>query len=91
MKNCCACYLVLITSRFVITLKQNVYSQQRSHVIIQVWITFILYVIVSASCAYSYCSGMWKCTVYTYVYTVYCVYRIALQILRTAMNKFMIY
>ena len=39
--------------------KQSAYLQQRSHLIKQFWIMFILYGIVIASCAYSCIDGTW--------------------------------
>jgi hypothetical protein len=40
--------------------KQSAYSQQQSHVIVQLWVMFILYLTASASCAYSYYYVMWE-------------------------------
>jgi hypothetical protein len=40
--------------------KQSAYSQQRSHVITQLWITLILYAIVVASLTYTCAEGTWK-------------------------------
>ena len=45
--------------------KQNAYSQQRSRVIMQLWITLILFGIVVTSCTYSYSDGTWIWYVYT--------------------------
>jgi hypothetical protein len=42
--------------------KQSSYSQQRSHVIMQWWIMFILFGIVGTSYNYSYYDGMRKST-----------------------------
>jgi len=58
--------------------KQSAYSQPRSHVIMQFWFTFMLYLTASASCTYSYYNDMWKCTMY-----------IAPQIVGTAINAVM--
>jgi len=44
--------------------KQSAYSQHRSHVIMQLWVTFISYVTASASWTYSYYNDMSKCTMY---------------------------
>jgi hypothetical protein len=60
--------------------KQNSYSQQRSYVKKQLWITFTLFGIVSASSVYSYYDGTWLCYIYT-----------ASQILSSAINTVMMF
>ena len=61
------------------TSKQSAYSQQRSHVIKQLWITLISHVTASTSCVYSFYGGMWECNMY-----------IVSQILGNAINAVMI-
>jgi hypothetical protein len=58
--------------------KQSAYAQQRSHVMVQLWIILILFGVASASCAYAYSDGTWIWYIY-----------IASQILCTAINTVM--
>jgi hypothetical protein len=60
--------------------KQSAYSQQRSHVIKQLWVTFILFVVVYAQSAYYYSDG-----------TGVCYINMSSQLLRTVINTFIVF
>ncbi|KDR19122.1 hypothetical protein L798_07004 [Zootermopsis nevadensis] len=44
--------------------KQNIYTSQRSHVMMQLKVMFILLGIVFSSCAYSFYNGTWTCLMF---------------------------
>jgi hypothetical protein len=59
--------------------EQNIYKQQRSHILAQMTVKFALYGTVSAFCAFSFYNGTWICFVY-----------IVSKILATVINTVMI-
>jgi hypothetical protein len=60
--------------------KQSAYSQQRSHIMVQLWILFIVFVLCYTPTAYFYSDGPWT----SYI-------NITSQILRTVINTVIIF